>query len=95
MELYNLFSLLLRSSTDEFDKLFEDRHIDICNKDGITLLMLASLNGEKKMIEMLLERGADVNLQDNNGYTALYYAYTEQLLIEYGALPIATMDQRM
>uniref|UniRef100_A0A7S3AT81 Uncharacterized protein n=1 Tax=Haptolina ericina TaxID=156174 RepID=A0A7S3AT81_9EUKA len=39
---------------------------------GITLLMEASLHGNEKLVSMLLDRGAAVQLQDIEGNTALH-----------------------
>jgi len=39
-----------------------------------TLLMIASRNGHEDFVVTLLERGAAVNKQDSNGYTALMFA---------------------
>ena len=41
---------------------------------GITLLMEASLHGNEKLVSMLLDRGAAVQLQDSEGNTALHMA---------------------
>ncbi len=48
---------------------------------GQTLLMKASKNGNDWQIKTLLDSGADVNLQDKDGWTALMYAvrYQESL----------------
>jgi ankyrin repeat protein len=42
--------------------------------DGTTPLHWAANNGKKKIVEMLLEHGADVNAKDNAGYTPLHLA---------------------
>jgi len=39
-----------------------------------TMLMLAVIQGAHNLAELCLTHGADVNLQDANGYTALHYA---------------------
>ena len=38
---------------------------------GQTALYLAAVHGNEKLINFLLDRGADINLQDQNGNTAL------------------------
>jgi ankyrin repeat protein len=41
---------------------------------GRTALHEAALKGNLKCVEALIEKGADVNAQNNNGRTALFYA---------------------
>ena len=58
-----------------------------------TLLMLASRNGHEIFAGSLIQRGALVNLQDSNGYTALMFAaghghqFVMQRLLWAGADP--------
>ncbi|MBP5519459.1 MAG: ankyrin repeat domain-containing protein [Treponema sp.] len=61
-------------------------------KEGKSLLMLAAQQGNENQIKRLLASGADVNLKDKDGWTALMYAvrYCENaectiLLLEDGA----------
>ena len=39
-----------------------------------TLLMMATYGGQEALVRMLLRRGASVNLQDSDGWTALMHA---------------------
>ena len=41
---------------------------------GITLLMQAVLDGNERVVEALLRRGANVNMRSSNGHTALTLA---------------------
>ena len=41
---------------------------------GVTVLMLAAGNGHERVVELLLQRGAEINKQDSDGWTALMYA---------------------
>jgi hypothetical protein len=41
---------------------------------GVTLLIGAAAGRQEAMLRMLLLRGASINLQNSNGYTALMYA---------------------
>ena len=45
-------------------------------RSGVTVLMLAAGNGREASVELLLRRGAEVNLQTCKGGTALMYAAT-------------------
>ena len=44
--------------------------VDVRDKDGITPLMLAAAKGSNNICQLLLDKGADPALTDNNGYTA-------------------------
>ena len=43
---------------------------------GVTLLMAVAYGGQEAMVQMLLQRGASVNLQNSGGITALIAAAT-------------------
>jgi ankyrin repeat protein len=45
--------------------------------EGTTLLMVAALVGDLRLLEILLERGADVGAQNVEGKSALFYAVDE------------------
>ena len=42
--------------------------------DQLTCLHLAALSGHLGLVQLLLAKGADVNAQDNNRWTALHWA---------------------
>lgn len=58
---------------------------------GLTALMAATMNSNKKIMGLLLERGADVNVKTEDGYTALMMASNQgdidivKLLLNKGA----------
>ena len=65
--------------------------IDVLDAFGYTPLMWAARRRDYKAINLLLEWGADVNLQNNWGYTALHFAASHsssecvQILLDAGA----------
>ncbi|XP_054711367.1 ankyrin repeat and SAM domain-containing protein 6-like isoform X1 [Uloborus diversus] len=66
--------------------------VNICDGFGTTSLMLAATLGRNDIIEILIDSGTDLDVQDmNNGWTALMYAVfhrnaeTVKMLIEKGA----------
>ncbi len=66
--------------------------IDIADKNGMTLLMKASMESNDWLIKELLKNGADLHKRDNDGWTALMYAAkysdnytTVKILVDNGA----------
>jgi ankyrin repeat protein len=61
------------------------------NSYGWTALILASMNGHKEIVELLLKNGADIEAKDSDGRTALMWASTYghsaivELLLKNGA----------
>ena len=43
-------------------------------EDGDTALRMAAYNGHMNCVEMLLNRGIDINSKNNKGYTSLHWA---------------------
>ena len=66
---------------------------------GQTIMMFAAKLGNTNLVEKLLERGANANVQDYQGNTALHWAFkfefrqTQNLLINYGANQLIPNDQ--
>ena len=63
--------------------------VDVSNarrNDGVTLLMQATCHGSLRDVHLLIEHGANVDFQDQNGDTALHYAthccdrYSEEIV---------------
>ncbi len=78
------------TADDENDKLIAKP--DVRDAAGRTLLMNAAKDGKEKEIKLLIKSGANVNLKDKDGWTALMYAvrYSSNLectesLLEAGA----------
>lgn len=44
------------------------------NDDGETALIIAAKNGHTEVVKTLGNYGADINIKDNRGFTALMYA---------------------
>jgi ankyrin repeat protein len=66
--------------------------IDAEDEKGNTLLLVACQNSNKRLVEMLLVRGANINHQNAQGNTALHFALAfdgegalGEYLIEHGA----------
>lgn len=78
-------------------ELLEDTDINTVNSSHETLLHVAAENGHLPIVELLIRKGARLDLQDNKGHTALHGAasrgHTEivRALIQAGA-PIYTLD---
>ncbi|WP_407399212.1 ankyrin repeat domain-containing protein [Treponema sp.] len=73
-------------------KIVKIENPDLADKNGVTLLMKAAKSGNDWDVRTLLASGADVNLRDKDGWTALMYASRYQnnlniinMLIEKGA----------
>ena len=91
----------MRDGQAEAAKLLVYRNADLNTQTdrGATALMMAltqkfpSEKAREDLLLYLLKRGANPNLQDASGHTALYYAAVLQnekaaaLLYEYGAAP--------
>ena len=59
---------------------------------GNTPLIHASYHGRQKMIDRLVQRGADLDAQSNNGWTALHVAVGQEHLEVIGQLLRAGAD---
>lgn len=53
-------------------------NINAQDTNGETILMLASKYGHIEIVRFLLDRGADTNIMDNQGQTALMKAKTKE-----------------
>lgn len=63
----------------------EGVQVEQTDQHGNSLLVLAAQQGSKRICKFLLRRGADVNIQNSAGNTALHfcYAYNKEALAEY------------
>ena len=56
------------------DILYVGFPIDAVDEYGNTLLIVAAQNGNKRLVEILITRGAFINHQNREGNTALHFA---------------------
>ena len=63
----------------------------VSNVSGVTALMGAARYGQERVVGLLLQRGAEINKQDSDGWTALTFAANNghervvELLLQHGA----------
>ncbi|MBI3873870.1 MAG: ankyrin repeat domain-containing protein [Arcobacter sp.] len=77
---------------EEYIRLQEEgADFNISNEFGITPLMSAARKGDVRLVKFLLKSVRNVNLEDKEGNTALYYAVESnslevvQVLFDHGA----------
>lgn len=60
-------------------------NISSMDKDGKSVLMMASLNGELDLVKLLIYKGADFTLRSVHGKTALDFAraFDREKIVEY------------
>ena len=61
-------------------------------KDGITPLLRAVLNENVRLVKLLLDSGADVNIKNREGYLAVHCYFTQNKEI-YNLLRVAKEKQ--
>ncbi len=93
---FDLFALTREGSPETVATLLDEVRFNLKTVDayGQTLLFYAVLNPDLEMVDVLLERGADINHHDTSGWTALMHAIRDnpnpemtQHLLELGASP--------
>jgi ankyrin repeat protein len=78
---YDYFAgAILRNDIRLVEKYINEQHIDINMQDkfGETFLLLSTLYNHKKIVEILLEKGANVNIRNKEGLSPLYNAINNQ-----------------
>ena len=55
-------------------QLLTKQNVNTCDEEGFSLLMWASIKGNRKACEPLLKEGAEVDIKDWEGQTTLYGA---------------------
>ena len=70
--------LFFAVNTNDFNsvKKLAAKGVDVNARDegGSTPLMRAAVNGNTDVAKLLLDHGADVNVQDRHGWSALHFA---------------------
>ncbi|XP_007244232.2 protein phosphatase 1 regulatory inhibitor subunit 16B [Astyanax mexicanus] len=81
-----------RNDLDEVKYLLKNSvNPDLCNEDGLTAMHQCCIDNYEDMVQLLLNRGASVNAQDNELWTPLHAAATcghtglVKILIQHGA----------
>ena len=70
----DIFRFARHGRCEEMEKLLEfGIPIDIRDSNGSTLLITACQNGNKKIVKSLLRRGANINIRNFKGNSALHY----------------------
>jgi ankyrin repeat protein len=80
-ELVERALLAARSSNLEtLEIMLDDHHVDVdsCDKKGNTLLLLASQQGDRRIVKYLLRRGANINKTNHAGNSVLHYCFEYQ-----------------
>ena len=81
------FDILMKNEGEIFNRIINKQEVST----GNTLLIYATLNNLKSIVELLLLKGADPNTQNKFGNSPLHIAYKDDnsniinLLLEYGA----------
>ena len=82
-----------KSAVDRFEQMFQSGDFDFKTYGyrGVTVLHYAVFMNDLERVKLLIEKGADVNIQNGDGNTAIFYAALNsnleivQYLIENGA----------
>ncbi len=59
--------------------LKKETDVDHENSVGATALIIASQEGHEPIVQILLDKGAEVNVRENGGRTALKFAKTQKI----------------
>ena len=71
-----LFWAAYDGKLDVIKELFKSKELDVnlCGSDYYTPLHAACFSGSREIVELLLDKGAQIDASDIDGYTPLYYA---------------------
>ena len=89
MNNYREVETLLKKATTLYILSQKDNScINICDDNGFTPLHHATQQGQTPMIDLLIENGADVNVQTENEQTCLHLA----IILCYRAKEVSTVE---
>ena len=95
-ELEFIDSYVEKNDFDGINMLTKSHGIDCFDSYKRTFLILAASKGNKSVLNYLIEKGADIDFQDKNGYCALHFAAQNsemgitEMLLNNGANPNLT-----
>jgi ankyrin repeat protein len=71
---------------EEIDKMLDNFNINTCNVNGENLLHIFARSSKISLLQMLVDRGCDINKKDTFGNTPIFYAceYTHEFFINNG-----------
>lgn len=96
-----LFEAVENGNAAQVAELLRNKNIDINSasddeeRQKYTVLMTSSFLGHENIVKLLLEAGADLNLQNEDGWTALMLAASENRANIVERLLIAGADQKI
>jgi len=74
-ELESIDSYIDKNDKDGVKWLIDLHNIHCYDSYKRTFLIISATKGDISMLNYLIELGADLNFQDNNGYTALHFMH--------------------
>lgn len=79
--IYNLIEAVKNNDINKINSILKSGKADINSKDKYceTALMIASCKGNLEIVKLLVDNGADINIKNNNGKTALDLADSEEI----------------